>query len=56
MDLPTLLDRVSSTSYIAAMEDAEREAVLDQVRELVADFPPRFPLPHDTFVYWCRRA
>lgn len=53
VDVPTLLDRVASTSYIADMDDAARAVVLDEVRELVAGFPERFVLPHRTYVYWC---
>jgi SAM-dependent methyltransferase len=55
MDRAGLLDRVASTSYIADMADADRAAVLDRVRSLVADFPERFVLPYKTFVYWCHR-
>lgn len=55
LDEPTLLDRVASTSYIATMEPAERDAVLDDVRAAVAGFPVRFVLPYRTFVYSCRR-
>lgn len=52
-DLDTLLARVASVSYIAVMAKAERDAVLDRVRDLVQDFPPTFVMPYRTDVYWC---
>ena len=57
MDLSLLLDRVSSTSYIAALPDDARARLLDEVRELVADagLTERFALPHRTDVYWCTK-
>jgi SAM-dependent methyltransferase len=55
LDIETLVQRVASTSYIAAMEERERASLLGQVRDLVAAFPPRFMLPYVTDVYWCRR-
>jgi SAM-dependent methyltransferase len=58
MDLPLLLDRVSSTSYIAALPDAERGSVLEGVRAVVAGagLPATFALPHLTDVFWCTRT
>jgi ubiquinone/menaquinone biosynthesis C-methylase UbiE len=56
VDEDTLIDRVASTSYIATMDQHERGKLLQQVRELVAGFPPTFVLPYRTFVYWCRLA
>lgn len=55
-DHATLLDRVASVSYIAAMEERDRAAILEQVGELIAPFPEVFPLPYRTDVYWCRKA
>jgi SAM-dependent methyltransferase len=57
MDLPLLLDRVSSTSYIAALPDDARAQVLDQVRDVVAEagLAERFALPHRTDLYWCTK-
>src|SRR2546430_17550146 len=54
MDLPLLLDRVSSTSYIAALPDDARARLLDEVRELVAEagLAGGFTLPHRTHLYW----
>ena len=56
LDRATLLDRVLSTSYIAAGTDEERERIERQVLELVADFPDRFELPYVTVAYRCRRT
>jgi SAM-dependent methyltransferase len=56
LDRDGLCERVSTTSFIAAMEPAEREAILDGVRALVAGFPERFELPYVTEVFWCHRA
>lgn len=55
-DVQTLLDRVSSVSYISAMPDGERAAVLNQVRDLVDGFPETFPMPYRTDIYWCHRT
>ena len=57
MDLPLLLDRVSSTSYIAALPDDDRARVLDEVRALVAEagLAEHFALPHRTDLYWCTK-
>jgi SAM-dependent methyltransferase len=56
LDRDGLCERVSTTSFIAAMEAPERDRVLDAVRELVADFPERFALPYVTEVFWCHRS
>jgi SAM-dependent methyltransferase len=56
LDREGLAERVSTTSFIAAMEPAERATVLDAVRDLVADFPERFALPYATEVFWCHRT
>jgi hypothetical protein len=46
-----LLDRVSSVSYIAAMDDEQRAPVLTEVSALVAGFPETFDLPYVTEVH-----
>lgn len=51
--------RVASVSFIAALPDAEREAVLGEVRALVATDPDtrdraQVDLPYRTDVYWTR--
>jgi SAM-dependent methyltransferase len=55
LDRDGLCERVASTSYIASMDTAERDALLGRVRALVADFPERFSLPYVTELFWCRR-
>jgi hypothetical protein len=55
-----LLDRVASISFIAALPEAVRAAVLSQVRDLLETEPTlrgheQFDLPYRTHVYWCRR-
>ena len=55
LDADTLVARVLSTSYIAAQPEDARGKVADDVRRLVAGFPPRFVLPYRTDVWWCRR-
>jgi SAM-dependent methyltransferase len=55
LDRDGLCERVSTTSYVAAMEPEERSGVLEAVRELVVDFPERFMLPYVTDVFWCHR-
>ena len=46
-----LLDRVASVSYIATMDERQRAAVLDQISELVRDFPEPIGLPYVTEVH-----
>ncbi len=46
-----LRDRVASTSFVAAMPDAERMALLARVDELVAGLDEPFPLPYRTEVH-----
>jgi SAM-dependent methyltransferase len=59
VDLDGLLARVSSVSYIAALPERERAAVLDEVRELASTHPDlrgreRIVIPYRTELYWCR--
>jgi ubiquinone/menaquinone biosynthesis C-methylase UbiE len=58
-DLDALSARVSSVSYISALEDDEREHFLQTVRALVATHPQtrgldRLPMPYTARVAWCR--
>jgi SAM-dependent methyltransferase len=46
-----LRERVASTSFVAAMADAEREALLDRVTGLVAGVDEPFPFPYRTEVH-----
>ena len=55
MDADTLVDRVLSTSYVAARAPEDNAELEAAVRELVSGFPERFELPYVTDVYWCRR-
>jgi MOSC domain-containing protein YiiM/SAM-dependent methyltransferase len=55
----TIVDRVASISYVAAMSAARRQVVLDQVRELIATAPETagaevIELPYKAHVYWTR--
>ena len=45
-----LVDRVSSTSFVAAMSEDERRPLLDQVRALAAGREEPFPFPYVTEV------
>jgi SAM-dependent methyltransferase len=45
-----LVDRVLSTSFVAAMDEAERRPLLDDVRALVADRDGAFAFPYVTEV------
>lgn len=56
LDVDTLVDRVLSTSYIAARPEGQRQALAREVRRLVADLGDRFELPYVTDVFWCRRV
>ena len=60
LDEASLVERVTSQSWIAAMEPDEREALLDGVRELARTHPDlagreRFEMPYDTEVAICHR-
>lgn len=50
-----LADRVSSTSFVAAMDEDERRPLLDEVRALVAGRDEPFPFPYVTEVLLSRR-
>ena len=57
-DTATVVARVTSISFIAAMAPRVRERVVDQVHELLATHPDTrgqrvFPLRYRTGVYWC---
>jgi len=56
LDVEILVDRVLSTSYIAAGAPGEQAALAVKVRRLVADLPEPFVLPYRTTVFWCRRC
>jgi MOSC domain-containing protein YiiM/SAM-dependent methyltransferase len=55
----TIVDRVASISYIAAMSEGRRASVLDEVRELLATDPDTagaevVELPYTAHIYWTR--
>ena len=55
----TIVDRVASISYIAAMSEGRRDAVLDEVRTLLTTDPDTagaeiVALPYSAHVYWTR--
>jgi SAM-dependent methyltransferase len=55
VDVGTLVDRVCSISFVAAMSQQDRDAIIQQVEDLVVGFPERFALPYRTDVFWCSR-
>ena len=56
LDEDGLVDRVTSTSYVAALSDAERQSLIAQVRTLAAGVPHPIRLPYRTDVFCCRRT
>jgi SAM-dependent methyltransferase len=55
VDIDIVVDRVASTSWVSALPDPERAAVLSEVRDLLERHPAtrrreRFPFPHATVV------
>jgi ubiquinone/menaquinone biosynthesis C-methylase UbiE len=46
-----LVDRVASTSFVAALPDGEREALLARVEGLAADRPGPIVIPYETEVF-----
>lgn len=58
-DVETIVDRVASISYVAALPAAERAPYLDEVRDLLATDPATkgrdvIELPYTAHVYWAR--
>lgn len=58
-DVETIVDRVASISYVAALSEARRVPYLDEVRELLATDPATagrevIELPYISHVYWTR--
>lgn len=56
-----IVERVASVSFIAALDDATRGVVLDEVRALIAATPElvgraEVAMPYVTRAYWCRRT
>ena len=60
VDVEGVLARVASISYIAALPEADRRRVADQVRVLLAGHPDtagrdQLVIRHHTDVFWCDR-
>ncbi|HEX4010875.1 MAG TPA: methyltransferase domain-containing protein [Solirubrobacteraceae bacterium] len=60
VDADTLAARIGSMSYIAMMDEEQRTALLDDIRELVqtrgvVGADGGIETPYDTHVRWCRR-
>ena len=51
-----LRDRVASTSFVAAMDERQREQLLQRVLALVEGEPEPFPFPYVTEVFVAKRA
>ena len=58
-----VIDRLRSTSFVAALDEADRERLLADARDLLAGYPDvvgsveqphEFDYPHDTVLYTCR--
>jgi SAM-dependent methyltransferase len=59
-DMQTVVARVTSISFIAALAPRVRSSMVEQVRDLVTTHPDTrgrrlFPLRYRTGVYWCDR-
>jgi SAM-dependent methyltransferase len=60
LGLDGLIARVRSIAFVASLPSAEREGLLERVREIARSHPgldgvDRLELPYRTDVYWCRR-
>jgi SAM-dependent methyltransferase len=61
LDRAGLVERVASISYVAALPEEQRSAVLEEIEDLAATHPDlagreRFELPYITDLYWCVRS
>jgi SAM-dependent methyltransferase len=54
-DVETMLARVGSISFIAALSDEKRAAFMEEVRALVEPHGSPLVMHYSTEVYWCRR-
>jgi SAM-dependent methyltransferase len=54
MDADTLVDRMLSISYVAALPTTERSEVEARLRTIAAPLGPQFAFPYRTHVYVCR--
>jgi SAM-dependent methyltransferase len=56
-----VVDRFRSVSHVAVLDDAGRDAVLDEVRTTLATHPDtagrdEIPIPYRVDAYWCQRT
>jgi len=61
LDVQGVIDRFASVSHVAVLPDAERAAVLDEVRTVLATHPDtrgrtEVAIPYRVDAYWCGRA
>jgi SAM-dependent methyltransferase len=56
MDVELVVDRAMSTSYVAAGPEAQRRALAETIRGILAGFDGPFAFPHVTTVYACTRS
>jgi SAM-dependent methyltransferase len=54
LDEDSLVDRIVSTSYVAALPEPDRAGLVADVRALVADAPRPLRVPYRTDVFCCR--
>lgn len=57
-DVDGVIDRLRSTSFVAALAEGPRESLLEEARRLLATHPEltgTFDYPHETVLYTCRR-
>ena len=61
MTVDEVVDRFRSVSHVAVLDPAERDAVLDEVRNTLAAHPDttgreRIEIPYRVDAYWCEKA
>jgi SAM-dependent methyltransferase len=61
LDVQGVLDRFASVSHVAVLPEAERAAVLDEVRGVLATHPDtrgrnEVAIPYRVDAYWCERV
>jgi SAM-dependent methyltransferase len=61
LDVAGVVDRFASVSHVAVLPEAERAAVLDEVRTVLATHPStrgrrELAIPYRFDAYWCERA
>lgn len=61
MTVDEVVDRFRSVSHVAVLDDAPKQVVLDEVRDLLAIHPDtmgraRVAIPYRVDAYWCERT